>query len=127
MTTKPTSDRIRIRGLKLSTRVGVPDAERAEPQTVHVDVELAPVGELSSLDDKLARTVDYFAVTEALKAVASAGERRLIETLAEDLGRAALSFGGVAGVTVEVRKFILPETDWVSVSVSLGAADHSSD
>jgi len=54
-----------------------------------------------------------------MKRVAATGERRLIETLAEDLGRAALSFAGVAGVTVGVRKFILPETDWVSVEVTL--------
>ena len=121
-------DRIRIRGLKLSTRVGVPESERAQPQTVHADVEIVPASSLRGLDDDLARTVDYFAVAEALKAVAADGERRLIETLAEDLGRATMPFDGVAGVTVEVRKFILPETDWVSVCVHLGAAaDHSSD
>jgi dihydroneopterin aldolase len=125
---KLSPDRIRISGLKLSTRVGVPDSERAEPQTVHVDVEIVPVADLSGLEDDLVRTVDYFAVAEALKAVAADVERRLIETLAEDLGRATMTFDRVAGVTVEVRKFILPETDWVSVRVSLGAArDHSRD
>lgn len=115
----PTADRIRIRGLSLSTRVGVPDRERAAPQTVAVDVEIVPAAGLTGLNDEIGRTVDYFEVAEALKRAASAGERRLIETLAEDLGRAVLGFEGVAGVTVEVRKFILPGTDWVSVSVTL--------
>jgi dihydroneopterin aldolase len=119
MIAMPTTDRIRIQGLKLETRVGVPDAERAVPQTVAVDVEIVPAGRLSGLGDEIARTVDYFEVAEAMKRVAATGERRLIETLAEDLGRAALSFAGVAGVTVGVRKFILPETDWVSVEVTL--------
>ncbi|MCB1078701.1 MAG: dihydroneopterin aldolase [Verrucomicrobiae bacterium] len=114
-----TADRIRIRGLRLATRVGVPDEERAAPQTVAVDVEIVPATPLSGLGDDIGKTVDYFEVAEALKRVAATGERKLIETLAEDLGRAALAFDGVAGVTVEVRKFILPETDWVSVTVVL--------
>ena len=114
-----TADRIRIRGLKLTTRVGVPDEERAAPQTVAVDVEIVPATPLSGLGDDIGKTVDYFEVAEALKRVAATGERKLIETLAEDLGRETLAFAGVAGVTVEVRKFILPETDWVSVTVVL--------
>lgn len=114
-----TADRIRIRGLKLSTRVGVPEAERASPQVVAVDAELEPATDLSGLGDDLGRTVDYHAVSEAFKGVAAQGERRLIETLAEDLAREALGFAGVAAAAVEVRKFILPDTDWVSVSVRL--------
>lgn len=114
-----TPDRIRIQGLRVSTRVGVPDEERAEPQTVAVDVTLVPTTDLSGLGDEIGRTVDYFEVAEALKRVAAEGERRLIETLAEDFATAALAFPGVESVTVEIRKFILPETDWVSVKVTL--------
>lgn len=114
-----TSDRIRIQGLKLKTRVGVPAEERAAPQEVAVDVVLVPATDLSGLDDEIARTIDYFEVTESMKRVASEGERRLIETLAQELGEAALAFEGVSEVSVTVRKFILPETDWVSVTVDL--------
>lgn len=116
---KTEKDRIVIRGLRLDTRVGVPDEERAVAQTVAVDVEIVPESALSGLGDEIGRTVDYFEVAEALKRVAAVGERRLIETLAEELGQATLAFAGVTAVTVEVRKFILPETDWVAVRVSL--------
>ena len=59
-------DRIFIRGLRLDTRVGVPDEERAVAQTVAVDVEIVPAAALSGLGDEIARTVDYFEVAEAL-------------------------------------------------------------
>ncbi len=114
-----TSDRIGIQGLKLSTRVGVPDEERATSQTVAIDVTLVPATDLSGLDDDIGRTIDYFEVAEAMKRVAANGERKLIETLAEDLARTALEFSGVESATVVIRKFILPDTDWVSVSVTL--------
>lgn len=114
-----TRDRIQVQGLRLETRVGVPDEERAEPQEVAIDLLLVPDSRLSGLGDEIGRTVDYYEVTQALARVAAEGERKLIETLAEDLAKAALDFDGVVAVTVTVRKFILPETDWVSVTVSL--------
>lgn len=112
-------DRIRIRALRLSTRVGVPDAERAAPQTVSVNVEIEPDRAFATIGDAIGDTVDYFAVSERLKTVAATGERRLIETLAIDLARAVLEFPRARAVTVEVRKFILPETDYVSVETRL--------
>lgn len=112
-------DTIEIQGLKLVTRVGVPDAERANPQEVAVDVTLWPETELSGLGDDIERTIDYFEVAEAMKRVAADGERKLIETLAEDLAQVALGFDRVEAVTVKIRKFVLPETDWVAVTVSL--------
>ena len=114
-----TRDRIQVQGLRLETRVGVPDEEREDPQEVAVDLLMVPVTALSGLGDEIARTVDYYEVTQALTRVAAEGERKLIETLAEDLAEAALGFEGVEAVTVTVRKFILPETDWVSVTVTL--------
>ncbi|MCB1230988.1 MAG: dihydroneopterin aldolase [Verrucomicrobiae bacterium] len=112
-------DYIQVKGLKLSTRVGVPDEERATPQDIAVDVTIMPTTDLSGLNDDIERTIDYFQVAEALKRVAAEGERKLIETLAEDLAKATLEFERVEAVTVTIRKFILPETDWVSVTVSL--------
>ena len=112
-----TGDRIHIEGLKLETTVGVPDEERAKPQTVSVNITIEPDSALTGLDDNIEQTIDYFEIAESLKRVAVDGERKLIETLAEDLAAAVLGFDRVKAVTVEVRKFILPETDYVSVSV----------
>ena len=112
-----TSDRIHIKGLKLETRIGVPDVERAEPQTVAVNLTIKPDCPLAGLDDNIEKTIDYYAVTQSLKEVAAEGERKLVETLAKDLVAAVLEFDRVQTVDLEVRKFILPETDYVSVSI----------
>ena len=112
-----TEDRIRIDGLRLETRVGVPDEEREQPQTVEVSLVIVPEKGFAGLDDRIERTIDYYEVTRALQQVAAKGERKLIETLAEDLAEAALAFDGVGRVTVELRKFILPETNFVSVFI----------
>lgn len=112
-----TSDRIHIQGLKLETRVGVPDEERAEPQTVVVSLTITPDCPLAGLDDDIEKTIDYFAVTQSLKEVAAGDKRKLIETLAKDLATSVLEFDRVKAVDLEVRKFILPETDYVSVSI----------
>jgi dihydroneopterin aldolase len=112
------SDRIHIKSLVLSTVVGVPDEERALPQSVSVNATLL-LGEksLEGIDDDLARTVDYYEVSQAMRKVASTGERKLIETLAEDLATAILQFDGVRSVLLEVEKFILPNCGAVSVEI----------
>lgn len=112
-----TGDRIRIDGLRLETRVGVPDEERRQPQSVEVSLEIFPENGFAGLGDRIDRTVDYYEVAQALRRAAGQGERKLIETLAEDLAEAALAFAGVGRVTVEVRKFILPDTRYVSVTI----------
>ena len=83
-------DRIRIQGLKLETVIGVPDEEREASQLVAVDVEIVPANRFDQLNDEIDGTVDYFEVTQALKRVAGKGERKLIETLADDLAKAVL-------------------------------------
>ncbi len=112
------SDRIQIRGLRLVTRVGVPDEERALPQSVAANLSITPTKSFRNLGDRIEGTVDYYAVSQRLREVASAGERRLIETLAEDLAAAVLAFEGVAAVTLEIEKFILADCDRVSVEIS---------
>jgi FolB domain-containing protein len=112
------SDHINIKGLRVVTRVGVPDRERARPQTVSVSVSITLAKSFKGFDDKLEHTIDYFRVSESLRDVAASGERQLIETLAEDLAAAVVAFDGVCAVTLEVEKFILADCDSVSVVIT---------
>lgn len=110
-------DKIEIKGLKLVSRVGVSDEERADAQELLVNVVIRPAMPLQGLADDIGQTVDYDQVAREIRRVAGEGSRRLIETLAEDIARAVLGFEGVAEVGVEVRKFILPDTEYVAVAV----------
>ena len=108
-------DWIEIRGLRVATHIGVPDAERAEPQQLLVDVRMQPRRNFSEMPDAIGATVDYFAVAQRLAALAAERPRQLIERLADDLAATVLREFAVRRVEVTVRKFILPETEHVAV------------
>ncbi len=112
------ADSIIIRGLRAPTWIGVPTEERAVPQSVEFDLELVPESPLKELGDDLAGTVDYFQVCQLVRAVALEKKRRLIETLAEEVAAAVLERHLVARVTVEVRKFIIPDCQSVAVRLT---------
>ena len=81
----PASDVIEVRRLRVSTFIGVPDDERAEPQTVLITVRMTPSQDFDGLSDEISRTVDYHAVALEIQALAAARPRRLIETLAVEI------------------------------------------
>jgi dihydroneopterin aldolase len=110
-------DTIEIRKLRVSTHIGVPDAERAEPQELLVSVVMSPVSGFEDLDDDIAWTVDYYAVAQELKALAAERPRCLIETLALDFARHLLEKHPLRRVEILVEKFILPDTECVAVRV----------
>ena len=109
------ADRIFVENLELRCRIGVPEAERAEPQRLAATLTLEPRRELSRLEDRLENTVDYAAICECVKALCVARPRRLIETLAEEIAEELLARFALRGVEVELRKFILPDTAGVGV------------
>jgi len=110
-------DKIEIKGLRILSRVGVPEEERAEAQELRVDLIIHPSASLQGLSDDIAKTVDYFEVAAKISSIAERGTRQLIETLAEDIAEVVLEFQGVDGVEVEVKKYIMSDTDYVSVTV----------
>ncbi len=93
------SDRIHIKGLRVVTRVGVPDEERALPQSLAVNASITLRKSFKGFDDRIEHTLDYYRVSQRLREVAATGERHLIETLAEDLAATVLAFEGVSAVT----------------------------
>jgi FolB domain-containing protein len=108
-------DSIEIKNLKVGVRVGITDKEISKVQEVSISLRLVPGHSLGNLDDDITRTVDYYAVTERVKEVASSIARRLIETLAEDVANMLLAEFDLVNVAVDIRKFILPDTDYVAV------------
>lgn len=110
-------DELRITGIELDTTIGVPDEERARAQTLWVDVAMRLNQRCEHMADDLSATVDYAAVTEAVRDLARSRPRRLIETLAADIAACVLEFPHVETVTVEVRKRILPRVDHVAIRV----------
>lgn len=114
----PASDEIHLRNLDLPVRIGVPAEERAAWQTLNADVSLRLPTRFESMADDLDCTIDYAAVALRLRGLAAERPRQLLETLAAELADCALAEFGAAGVTVELRKRVLPGCDHVAVRLT---------
>ena len=110
-----------LKGLRVSTWIGVPDVERESSQEVVIDVMIEPACGFDEMDDDIANTVDYASVAVRIEALAGAHPRRLIETLAAETAEMILREFHARSVTVEIRKFILPQTDHVAVRFRLSS------
>jgi 7,8-dihydroneopterin aldolase/epimerase/oxygenase len=110
--------KISIVELEVFYRVGVPDAERAQPQRLLLTVEMETDFAAAAATDAIGATIDYFAVTQRLLKFGAGREWRLIEKLASDVADAVLTEFQPPSVFVEVKKFILPQTRHVAVSLT---------
>jgi dihydroneopterin aldolase len=111
-------DHLRIEQLEISARIGVPDEERAAPQRLIFNLTFWPAHSAPELEDEIARAVNYAAVCAETKIFVQARSDRLIETLADALASHLLAGFEIQKITIELRKFILPEVEFVSVTVT---------
>ena len=109
---------ISIVDLEVFYRVGVPDAERVQPQRLLLTVELETDFSAAAQSDAIADTIDYFAVTQRLLKLGEGREWKLIEKLASDIAGLILTEFQPRAVTVAVKKFILPQTRHVAVTLT---------
>src|SRR5579859_1027428 len=108
--------KISIVDLEVFYRVGVPDAERAQPQRLLLTIEMECDFTRAAQTDDLTTTIDYYAVTQRLLKFGEGQSWRLIEKLASDIARIILQEFKAAAVTVKVKKFIIPEARHISVN-----------
>jgi dihydroneopterin aldolase len=111
------ADQIFIESLELFSTIGVPDEERVHPQRLTVSLTLEPRRGFQELGDAIENAVDYASVAEFVKNLTADHPRRLIETLADEIAGALLVRFPLRAVSVELRKFILPDTAFVAARV----------
>jgi FolB domain-containing protein len=111
--------KISIVDLEVFYRVGVPDEERAKPQRLLLTVEMDYDFSKAAKSDGIAGTIDYFAVSQRLLKFGDGHSWKLIEKLAADIADMILSEFKPKSVTVEVKKFPIPQARHVSVVVAL--------
>ena len=112
-----TMDTISICDLEVFYCVGVPDEERAQPQRLLLTIEMQHDFRAAAAEDELVDTIDYYAVTQRLLHFGDDAHWKLIETLAVDIAKMVLDEFRPRAVSVEVRKFIIPQARYVSVRV----------
>ena len=114
----PSCDQIHIEELDVSTRIGVPDEERAAPQRLTASISFSPYHEAGDLADKIENAVNYSAVVDETKNFVRDQSVKLIETLADRLAMHLLKNFRMQSVTIELRKFPFEDAKYVSVTVT---------
>jgi dihydroneopterin aldolase len=111
-------DRIRIEKLDVFAHIGVPEEERAAAQRLSFYLTLWPARRMDATNDEIEEAVDYAAVCAEVQQFVESRHAKLIETLANALAFHLLEAFQIRRITVELRKYILPEVEFVSVTVT---------
>jgi len=110
-------DKIRITDLEVFYHVGVPDEERAKPQRLLISIEMEHDFTSAISRDNLADTIDYYAIAQRLLHFGDDCHWQLIETLSADIASMILDDFEPKSVSVEIKKFVIPQAAHVSVSL----------
>ena len=110
-------DKIRIKDLEVTAQIGVTAEERARPQRLLVSVELERDLAEAGRSDTMSATAPYDALAELIQQEASRRPRKLIEAVAHDLAGAILSRHWAGAISVEVKKFSVPQSRYVAVEI----------
>ena len=110
--------RISIVDLEVFLHVGVSDEERAKPQRLLLTVDMEFDFSAAILSDRITKTIDYFAVAQRLLKYGEGRSWKLIEKLASDVADEVVTQFQPQEVTVEVKKFPIPQAKHVSVSLT---------
>jgi 7,8-dihydroneopterin aldolase/epimerase/oxygenase len=110
--------RISIVDLEVFYSVGVTDEERAQPQRILITVDLDYDFSSASVSDRLEKTINYFDVSQELLKFGEARSWKLLEKLAANAADMILHKFRPETVTIEIKKFTIPQARYVSVSLS---------
>jgi dihydroneopterin aldolase len=109
---------ITIVDLEVFYRVGISEEERAKPQRLLLTLDVKFDFSSAAVSGRIGRTIDYYEVTQRLLKLGETRSWRLIESVATDVAEKILSEFHPESVTVEVKKFSIPEARYVSASLT---------
>jgi 7,8-dihydroneopterin aldolase/epimerase/oxygenase len=109
---------ITIVDLEVFYRVGISDEERAKPQRLLLTLDIKFDFSSAALSGRIGRTIDYYEVSQRLLRLGETRSWRLIESVATDVADKIITEFRPENVTVEVKKFSVPEARYVSVSLT---------
>ena len=104
--------------MEVFAHIGVPDEERAAAQRLTFNIAFWPIRQAGEIEDEISQAVNYASVCAATRKFVAASRNKLIETLAEELALHLLAIFEIRRITIELRKYILPDVDYVSVTVT---------
>ena len=109
---------IHIEQLKVLGHVGVSRNERTKRQRLVLNITVWPARDLRDIKDAVSRTVDYAVLCRETKTYLARQTPKLLETLAQDLTTHLLRKFHIRKISLEVRKFVLKDAAYASVTVT---------
>ena len=109
--------KITIVDLEVFYCVGVTDEERAKPQRLLLTVDMSLDFSSASVSDRIERTINYQHLAEGLLKFGEGRKWKLVEKLVANIADWVITEYKPEAVMVEVKKFSLPQAQYVSVSV----------
>jgi dihydroneopterin aldolase len=114
-------DIVFLRGLRVDAVIGAYGWERQIRQALSLDLELATDVAAAARNDDLGDALDYYAVSQRVKAFVEASEFRLVETLAERVAELLLTEFSVPWLRLTVAKpGAIRDCQAVGVSIERG-------
>jgi dihydroneopterin aldolase len=109
---------IKINDLEVQYCVGVSDSEREKPQRLLITVDMNFDFSSAAISDRIEKSIDYQRVAEAILEYGKSRSFKLIEKVASNIADLVLLDFQPQSVTVEVKKFPIPQAAYVSVSLT---------
>ena len=113
-----TMSRITIVDLEVFYCIGVTNEERAKPQRLLLTVDMNFDFSSAAVSDRIEQTINYHSLAQQLASYGHNRSWRLVERLATNIADTILSQYGPQTVTVEVKKFPIPNARFVAVSLT---------
>ena len=110
-------DTITIKDLEVNTQIGVTATERAHLQRLLISVEMERDLAEAGRTDMESATTPYDVVANLIQQIVAARPRKLVEAVADEIADTILSRRLAVAVTVEVKKFSIPHSQYVSVQI----------
>ena len=110
------TNNIFLHGLKLITKIGVPDWERAISQELITNVDIQLKGNQTFNSNDISKTIDYAMIESEIKIIALKHEHHLLEDFGEDIiSRLKEKFHFEKIILKISKQKILPDTDFVGI------------
>ena len=110
------TNNIFLHGLKLVTKIGVPDWERAISQQLIIDVDIQLKGDQIFDSNDISKTIDYALIESEIKTIASKHKHHLLEDFGEDIISCLKEKFYFEKIILKIsKKNILPDTDFVGI------------
>lgn len=111
-----------MKGLKVSTTIGILDWEKEILQPLVIDLDMYHSCQEAAVSGSIDDALDYAAVSESVRSMLQGSTWGLIETVAEELALHIMENFNVRGITICVKKpTAVAEAEYVSVTITRGA------